>query len=394
LSNLKYPFLGVGHRLTEDDIDSLKPVAFNSYTYTQGYYLNEFEDSFGMYIGADKSSCVAVSNAACAMEMISDHVNLSKGDEVICTCHTYCASVYPFLRSGATIVWADIDKNTWLSEAEQIEKLITESTRVIVVVHLYGLPSDCTQSYTRWRNLGITIIEDCAQALGAYIGNTHVGLLSDFSIFSFQSHKNISTLGEGGMLVIRETVYEQNIKLNRHNGHCEYSRDSNMYWRPAMINVIAPYNDHRIPHNFCLNEFSCAIGVRLLGQYDIILGQRKTNYSIARKMTLDTPKLKMQHISPHKKSSYHLLPFRLEGYSTKEVDSVFSKMMYDYGVQCVKQYMPLYKYPLFQSGCPIRLIKNTEADVFYDQMISLPFHDGLHEADIEYIIGSLIKCIQ
>jgi dTDP-4-amino-4,6-dideoxygalactose transaminase len=391
----KIPFLGVGHRLDDEDIDCLKEVARNAKTYTQGEYQELFERQFRVFINQENGRCLAVTNAASAIELVADDVALEVGDEIVCTSHTYAATLYPFLRKGIRVRWADIDRESWLSESEQIESKISQKTKLVIVVHLYGLPSRCYESYEEWRAKGITIIEDCAQALGSRIDNRHVGTQSDYGVFSFQSHKNISTLGEGGMLVVRNEERIECIKRNRHNGHCAYQVYTQEYWKPAMSNVVRPYGDGRIPHNFCMNEFSARTGSRMLGKYESILSVRIRNYRILKDILKGDKRVKMQYVDNGKKSSYHLTPLRLVEMDESEVDKLFMVMADIYGIQCAKQYYPLYNYDLFSSnGHGLgKLQVRDQASIFYSQMISVPFHDGLEAEDMEYIGKSLLESL-
>ena len=395
----KIPFSAVGHRIEEEYIDKLKDLANSGKTYTQGFFQEKFEEDFKNYINTG-GFCLATSNAVSALEMIADEIKISSHDEIICTSHTYCASLYPFLRANPTVKWADIDKDSWLSEADQIDDKVTESTRLIIIVHLYGTPSDCTSLYSKWRNKGIVIVEDCAQALGARINNRHVGTLSDYSVFSFQSHKNISTLGEGGMLVVKDKSKKTNFKLNRHNGHAPYDIHHEMYWKPAMTNVVRiPKSDH-FPHNYCLNEFACCIGSSLLSDYDGILRKKEKNYHLL-KQSIDSNqelagKLKYQLVADNKNISFHLFPLQLSTMTESNVDRLFLTLSEAYGIQCAKQYMPLYKYDLFSPTCIKSLFHDScnNADVFYSQMISLPFHDSLTEDEIGYMINSIAEVLK
>ena len=104
----KIPFSGVGHRIESAYLDKLKKVALSATTYTQGPFQEEFESDFKKYIKTE-GFCLATSNAASALELIADDLNIQEDDEIICTSHTYCASLYPFLRNKPLVNWADIN---------------------------------------------------------------------------------------------------------------------------------------------------------------------------------------------------------------------------------------------------------------------------------------------
>ncbi|MBI96859.1 hypothetical protein CL656_06925 [bacterium] len=388
----RYPFAAIGHRLEPEIFDILKEANNSMSTYTQGIYQSKFESDFQNKFGL--KNCIAVSNAVSGIELIASELDLKDGDEIICPAHTYCASAYPFLKVGAKIIWSDINPKTWLSGPDDYREKITNKTKAIIVVHLYGLASEAYKIYDELKERGIIIIEDCAQSIGSKYNGIPVGSYADFSIFSFQSHKNISTLGEGGMIAVTdENSFARMIK-QRHNGHTSYNIFPDQHWKPAMSDVRKCYSSS-YPSNFCMNEFQAIVGSYLLSKIDEIISIRKKKWNYARNLLSNQPNLLLQEIPENSTSSYHLLPIRIN-IDISLIDEVFDKMK-SFGIQCAKQYQPLYRYNLFDESASDetynkKLLKNT--DLFYDQMISLPFHESLSINDIEYMINSLIKSIQ
>ena len=123
------------------------------------------------------------------MALMAD--DIQPGDEVIIPGHTYCATAIPFGRQGATIKWADIDPDTFEVSAESVRSLISEKTKAIIVVHLYGLMCDVETIADIAKENDIMLVEDCAQALGASYKGQKCGNFGDISLYSFQSQKNI-----------------------------------------------------------------------------------------------------------------------------------------------------------------------------------------------------------
>lgn len=387
----QYPFAGIGHHLENEIFDILKNANKDMNTYTQGPYQEKFEKNFAEKF--ELPNTIAVSNAASGLDLIANDLNLSKNDEIVCPAHTYCASAYPFLKSGASIVWCDIDESTWLPSKEDYLCKITDKTKAIIVVHLYGVPSDVYSIYEELRSRNIKIIEDCAQAIGSKYNNKFVGYYSDYSVFSFQSHKNISTLGEGGLISTKNNYSYEKIKQQRHNGHTRYLIHEDKYWKPAMSDVRKIY-DEVFPSNFCMNEFQAVVGTYLLNKIDEINSKRKIKWEIAEKLLSKNKSIIMQKIPTNSLSSYHLLPLRLN-INVNLIDNVFIEMA-NKGIQCAKQYQPLYRYHLFNENTDClekkKLLKNT--DLFYDQMISVPFHESLSVDDLTFILRVLIETIE
>ena len=202
----KIPFIGRAHRYIDEELEFIKEVASSAIPLTQGKYLKEFEEKFKNYIGTEYA--FALNSATSALELAAQLCQFEEGDEFICPTHTFTASAYPFIKKGAKPIWADIDRDTRVVTLETIKKVITPKTRAVVVVHLYGFIIPDIEEIAKFcKENNILLIEDVAQALGTEINGKKAGTFGDFGVFSFHSHKNITTLGEGGMLVVKEKKY-------------------------------------------------------------------------------------------------------------------------------------------------------------------------------------------
>ena len=135
-SDIRIPWSGRGSVYTEDEIAAVVEAMRNADPQTQGRYQTEFEQRFAIYIGS--ANAFAVSSCTAALELSALLCRLKPGDEVVAPAHTFAASVIPFARTGARLVWADIDPETRVVTVDTIRPLITPRTKVIIVVHLYG----------------------------------------------------------------------------------------------------------------------------------------------------------------------------------------------------------------------------------------------------------------
>jgi perosamine synthetase len=382
--NFKIPFLGRAHKYTDKELELISKVANETVPLTQGRYRDRFEEKFKEIFNS--SYAFAVSNATAALELSAQLCQFSKDDEVIIPGHTYTSSAYPFIKKGAKIIWADIDLNTMVVNADTISEKITSKTKAIVVVHLYGYMADMPSIMKLAREHGLIVIEDVAQAAGTAIDGKFAGTFGDFGVFSFHSHKNITTLGEGGMLVCKDEKYADIIPMLRHNGHCGFTSDRKDYWLPAMGNVDLPMLNGQpmLPSNYCLGEVECALGEVLLDRLVEINEQKRTRAIQIIDSLSDHPKLTFNREDTIR-HNYHLLVARVDGIDR---DVLIRKLAKDFGVQAIVQYYPLYRYDLYRKlgfdeyNCP-----NT--DLFFDSMISFPFHHMMDDSEIEYMVRSL-----
>lgn len=387
---MKIDWSGRSHKYTPKDIKYLSNIIKTADPLTQGKYLKKFENDFSKYLG--KKNVFAVSSAASALEIIAILVNLKKGDEVIIPAHTYCASAIPFARNGAVLKWADINFKTRTIDLDDFKKKVTNKTKAVVIVHLYGYAVDFKSIVPFCKKRKIKIIEDCAQALGASIGKKKVGTLGDFSCFSFHAQKNITTLGEGGMLRVNDKKLATKVKGLRHNGHTSFKFKRKNYWLPAMGNLDLDIKN-QWPFKFTLSEVQCGAGIVMLKKLDKLNSIRINRAKkIISKLSKYNELEFFMPINNKKRHVYHLLSAYYKPTKSINRDKLI-KLLYDkYKITCAVQYYPLYKYDLFKkmgfykNNCP-----NT--NIFYNNMISFPFHVWMTNNEVNYLINSIKKCL-
>ena len=389
----KIPWSGRSVEYTSAEIDAVVNAMKTADPLTQGKYLKEFESKFSEYLGVKNS--FAVSSATAALELAAILTRVGKGDEVIIPAHTFCATAIPFARTGAKVVWADIDRDTRIVTAKTLEKCITKNTKVIVVVHLYGLVANMPEIMALAQKYNILVVEDCAQAIGAEYQGKKAGAYGDFACFSFHCQKSINTLGEGGMLVVKSDEKAKLVPGLRHNGVKPYPAGRDRYWVPAMSNVDFDIEGF-FPYNFCIGEVQCALGIEILKTIDAQNQKRKERAKKLIDALKEYPELSFQKAEDGqgKMHVYHLLSAQYDGKKFgKTRNDLIELLAVKYQIKTVVQYYPLYRYPLFQktgfgtADCP-----NT--DEFFDNMISFPFHIWMPDADFEYLIDSTKKSLE
>jgi perosamine synthetase len=386
--NWKVSFSGRQHAYTLDEMMVVLKAMMGADPLTQGRYRDEFEAAFADYLGVG-GGCFAVSNATAALEMAAQLCQFEEGDEVVIPAHTFTSTAYPFVKHGAKVVWADIDPETHVVTGETLYRHVSVRTRAIVVVHLYGYLVDIDDVETKSPGYAV-LIEDAAQVIGCKLvggegvfhWNASAGTMGEFGVFSTHSHKNMSTLGEGGMLWVRKQESRDIIPMLRHNGHRAYPKRED-YWVPAMGDVDMPELNGKplMPHNFCLGEVECALGTKLLERIDDINDEKRRRALWFIDSLRGHGRLEFHRVDS-KRHNYHLLVAYFRG-TTEERDGFMRRMAYDHGIQCVVQYMPLYRYPFYQklglgeADCPV-------TDDWYSHMVSFPFHHSLTEGQLEH----------
>jgi perosamine synthetase len=165
---------------------------------SEGPFITRFEESFSGYIG--RSHGIAVSNGTAALDVAIAALGIGEGDEVIMPTFTIISPSMQVVRSGATPVLVDSDPLTWNMDVTQIEEKITEKTKAIIVVHIYGLPVDMDPVLDLCKKYNLRLIEDAAEVHGQSYKGRNCGTFGDISTFSFYPNKHITT-GEGGMIL-------------------------------------------------------------------------------------------------------------------------------------------------------------------------------------------------
>lgn len=230
----------------------------------QGPRVDEFEKDFSGEIAGGRE-CLAVGSGTDALHLAYILAGIKEGDEVIAPVFTCTATNIPLLYLKAKILFADIDPTTMCINTEHMPFLISERTKAIVVVHYGGCPCDMDliRSYA-WEH-GIAVIEDAAQAVGATYAGKKIGTISEYTTFSFQAIKNITT-GDGGMLVLGD---------NRQRELAERIR-----WfgidRKAKLGGTWENNIREIGYKYQMTDIAAAMGQSALDMLPHILNHRRS----------------------------------------------------------------------------------------------------------------------
>lgn len=386
--DFKVRFSGRSHFYTEEEIDIVVNVMRTSTGLTQGLNRDLFESKFKKKFNVKHA--FAVCNATAALELCAQLCQFKPEDEIIIPSHTFTSSAYPFQKHGATIKWCDIDLRTRVTNLDFIKKQVTPKTKAILVPHLYGYMANIEEVAIFAKNNNIIVIEDAAQSIGTKYNGKFSGTVGDLGVFSFHSHKNITTLGEGGMLVTNNDKFANIIPMLRHNGHCTFNYERENYWQPCMGNIDIPSlnNEFILPSNYCLGEVECALGAKLLDRLDEI------NFD-KRKKALDFidslksyPDIEFFR-EDSERHNYHLLVARI---LNNKRDQFIKKMAFEKKIQCVVQYYPLHRYDYYKK-LNLGSAKVPNTDEFFDNMVSIPFNSLLKSDEIEYVKKSCAEVL-
>ncbi len=196
-------------------METVERIARDS-AFTLGPDLERFEGAFAEFCGT--SHAAGVSSGTAALEIALRALEIGPGDEVIVPTYSFIATAEAVSTVGATPVIVDIDPETALLTAETVEAALTEKTRCVIPVHLFGRPVDMDPLLALCRERGIAVIEDACQAHGALYKGKPVGSLGDAGCFSFYPTKNLGGWGDGGALVTSDAALDAKVRLLRSHG--------------------------------------------------------------------------------------------------------------------------------------------------------------------------------
>ena len=184
--------------------------------YTLGPYLKQFEQEFAEY--SDSKYAIGVSSGTKALHIILEAMGVGPGDEVITVCNTYVATAFAASYCGAKVVFCDVDPKTFNMTAELVEPLITDKTKAIIPVHLYGHVVDMDPIMELASKHGLWVMEDASHAHGAYYKGRRTGSLAHAAAFSFYPAKNMGAYGDGGIITTSDDELLEKIKMLRYVG--------------------------------------------------------------------------------------------------------------------------------------------------------------------------------
>jgi len=327
--------------------------------------VGEFEKRFGDYIGTKYA--LAVVNATTAIQEALFAVGVKPGDEVIVPSYTFWATVMPVVANGATPVFCDICRDTHNIDPVSIEKSITEKTKAIIVVHVWGNPVDMDAIMAIAQKHDLKVIEDASHAHGAMYKGKKVGSLGDVGCFSMQESKTLPA-GEAGILVTNnQDYYERACAL----GH--YER-------------LYQFDDESVYKNFCMtalgfkhrvNPLAIGIADASLDHLDELNALRAKNALYLEKNIADLPFIVPQKIleGSERNYAYHYVRYIPEEFSNISID-IFLSALAKEGIICGEcGYGQLHTAPVFNSKELGKYTLNNPAENF--KQVSLPVTEEL-----------------
>ncbi|NEQ36334.1 MAG: DegT/DnrJ/EryC1/StrS family aminotransferase [Okeania sp. SIO3I5] len=204
------------YEIISDQLNTKVQEVLASGRYIGGSIVDDFEQQFANYINVPH--CVSCNSGTDALFLALRAVNIRPGDEVITTPFTFFSTAEVISAVGATPIFIDINPQTFNLDIQQLEAAITEKTKAILPVHLFGQPVDMTKLMAIARQYNLIVIEDCAQSTGAEWDNQKVGSFGDIGCFSFFPTKNLGAFGDGGAITTNNSAIASQVRMLKNHG--------------------------------------------------------------------------------------------------------------------------------------------------------------------------------
>lgn len=343
-------------------IPKLEEVLYSGYI-AQGEIVDQFEEKFSQFIS--NPYCLSVNSGSSALHIALILAGVKKGDEVISTPITAEPTNTVIKQSGAKIIWADIDPNTGNICPDDVEKKITSKTKAIMVVDYAGMPVNINRFVDIEKKYKIPIIEDAAHALGAIYNNKKLGNHFQYTIFSFQAIKHLTTI-DGGMLCFKyKKAYEKG-KLIRWFGIDK--------GKTRLDNNIAVQG-----YKYHMNNVNAMIGLVQLNEFNQILNKYIDNGKFFDKNLKNIKGLTLMNYYPKSEPSYWLYTMKV---SNREN---FIKMMVDNKIMA----SPLHKRNDLHSIFNDSNVELKQVNNFEKEWVHIPCGWWVSYEDRQYIVDCI-----
>ncbi len=301
-----------------DEIKEAVLEVLDSGTFALGPKVKEFEEKFAEF--CQIKYAVALSNGTIAIELALRALGIKEGDEIIVPSHTTMPTIEPILNLKAKPVFVDIEEKTYNINPKKIK--ITKKTKAIMPVHLYGNSASIEEIKNLCDKHKLFLIEDCSQAHNARYEGKHVGTFGDIGCFSFYPTKNLTVLGEGGMIITNNPKIEKKVRAMRNHGEEER------------------YNHTSLGGNYRMSEIHAAIGIKQLELLPFFTRRRRQIAELYNSLLKDTS-LKLPQEQENSKHSYHLYVIRVQANKRDKIIQELKKhniyLGIHYPIPCHKQ---------------------------------------------------------
>jgi dTDP-4-amino-4,6-dideoxygalactose transaminase len=341
---------------------------------SMGPLTERFEDDFSTYLRGGRA--VAVTNGTAALHLAAVALGIGPGDEVICPTLTFVATAAAMLLAGATVRLADSTSlDDFSLDPAEIDRLVNERTKAVVVVHYGGFPVDIGAVRGAAERHGLLVIEDAAHALGSELAGEQCGMLGDAGCFSFFPNKNMTT-GEGGMIVFRDGDAAAKARLLRSHGMTTLTWDRHR-------GHATEYDVVELGFNYRLDELRAALGIVQLSRVDT-LNAARARLAARYDEKLTGTAFAIPSFGGRGRSAHHLEAVIAPSAESRDRSR---KRLREQRIQTSVHYPAVHRFSHYRSDTGTL----PRAEEIADRVLTLPLHPNLSDADVDDVCDALLE---
>jgi dTDP-4-amino-4,6-dideoxygalactose transaminase len=352
---------------------------------TTGARTHEFERRFADYIGCKHAIGLNSCTAGLHLSLVS--LGIGPGDEVITSPITFAATANVIVHQGAKPVFVDVEPETLNIDASQIESHISDKTKAVMPVHLFGHPCEMDAILGMARKHKLAVVEDAAHAIESRYDGRKVGRLGDLTSFSFYATKNITT-GEGGMVTTNRDDLAEKIRIlslhgitadawHRH-GEGEY-----VHW-----DVLYP------GYKYNMFDIQAALGLHQLKKVEMFWQRRKRCVQIYNEAFKEVPELQLLSEKEKVKHAHHLYPILVKTEQLTVGRDTVLKALRDARIGVGVHFRALHLMSFYANTYGFKRGEFPNAEYASDRLISLPLYPRMENGDIQRVIAVLKEILR
>ncbi len=358
--------------ITPEDIEVVVD-ALRSKRLSLGPYLTKFETAFAEYIGTRHA--IGVSSGTAGLHCVVRAAGIGPGDEVVTTPFSFVASANCILYEGARPIFVDVDETSMNIDPALLPDAITERTRAILPVHVFGQPCAMDEILAIAARHGLTVIEDACEAIGAEYRGRKVGTFGHAAVFAFYPNKQMTT-GEGGIITTNDAKLADTLRSLRNQGRDE----------------MGTWTSHpRLGYNYRLGEMNAALGVSQLARIEDLLARRQRVAEYYSERLRAVPGVRpMVPVETTTRLSWFVFVVRLDpAISQKHL----IRQLADFGVPTRSYFTPIHLQPFYreQFGHAAGSFPVTER--LARSLLALPFHTNFSRENVDFVVDCLQRAV-
>ncbi len=362
--------------ITDEDVRAVEEVLKSSYL-SLGPKLPEFEKELAKT--ANRRYAVAVNSGTSALHLIIRSLGIKEGDEVITTPFSFIASSNCVIFERAKPVFVDIKSDTYNMDSDLVESAITEKTKAIIGVDVFGQPADWKELAEIARKYDLALIEDSAESIGSEYNGKRAGSFGDAAVFAFYPNKQITT-GEGGVVLTDNEEIAMLSRSMRNQGRGE--GDS---W----------LQHTRLGYNYRISDINCALGISQIRKLEEIIEKRNKAAAAYSERLMEIEEIMPPFISKNvTKMSWFVYVVRLSKKFSKEKRDRIIEEMEKRGVQTRNYFAPIHLQPFYRRKFGFGEGDFPVTEFVSERTIALPFYTEITEKEISYVVYALKESIR